>query len=123
MAQPPFVWNPDLARATTIPAAWYTDPAMLKREQLAVFGATWQAVGHASAVAAPGSYLACEIAGEPVVVTRAKDGQLRAFSNVCRHRGAVVAEGCGEASVLRCPYHAWTYSLDGALLGQPEFDG
>jgi choline monooxygenase len=66
---------------------------------------------------------ATEIAGEPVVVTRAKDGGLHAFSNVCRHRGAVIAEGCGQANVLRCPYHAWTYALDGRLLGQPEFEG
>jgi choline monooxygenase len=57
------------------------------------------------------------------VVTRAADGVLRAMSNVCRHRAAVVASGKGPAPALRCPYHAWTYSLDGHLLGQPEFEG
>jgi len=118
-----FRFQPDLARASTIPARWYTDPAFLEAERRLVFGRTWQAVGHAAQVAAPGSYLACEIAGEPVVVTRAPEGQLRAFSNVCRHRGAVIAEGGGQAASLRCPYHAWTYGLDGRLLGQPEFEG
>ncbi len=118
-----FRWEPDLARAATIPAEWYTDPAMLARERDAVFGCTWQAVGQAASVAAPGSYLACEVAGEPVMVARDKDGTLRAQSNVCRHRGAVLTEGCGQASVIRCPYHAWTYGLDGRLLGVPEFEG
>lgn len=118
-----FRFEPDLARASTIPSRWYTDPAMLQAERRRVFGRTWQAVGASAKVAAPGSYLACEIAGEPVVVTRAKDGALHAFSNVCRHRGALVAEGCGQAGALRCPYHAWTYGLDGRLLGQPEFEG
>ncbi len=118
-----FRWEPDLARAATIPANWYTDPAMLGRERDAVFGCTWQAVGQAASVAAPGSYLACEAASEPVLVARDKDGTLRAQSNVCRHRGAVLTEGCGQASVIRCPYHAWTYGLDGRLLGVPEFEG
>ena len=118
-----YSFTADLARASTIPARWYRDPGFLKAEQRAVFGRTWQAVGHASAVADPGSYLACEITGEPVLVARNKDGRLRAFSNVCRHRGAVLAEGQGQASVIRCPYHAWTYALDGSLIGQPEFEG
>jgi len=118
-----FRFQPDLARASTIPARWYTDPEMLAMERSRVFGRTWQVMGAAAQVAQPGSYLAGEIAGEPVVATRGTDGVLRAFSNVCRHRGAVIAEGCGQAGVLRCPYHAWTYGLEGRLLGQPEFDG
>jgi choline monooxygenase len=118
-----FHFEPDLARASTIPARWYTDPEMLEAESARVFGRTWQAAGHASEVAEPGSYLACEIAGEPVLVTRAKDGMLRAFSNVCRHRGSLLASGTGLGSVIRCPYHAWSYSLEGRLIGQPEFEG
>ncbi len=118
-----YAFTPDLSRACTIPARWYTDPAMLRAEQGAVFGRTWQCVGHASAVAEPGSYLAGEITGEPVLVARDKDGRLRAFSNVCRHRGALLAGGNGNASVIRCPYHAWSYSLEGRLLGTPEFEG
>ncbi|MBZ5726444.1 MAG: Rieske 2Fe-2S domain-containing protein [Acidobacteriia bacterium] len=118
-----YTYTPDLARASTIPARWYTDPAFLEAERRSVFARTWQAVGRADQVAVPGNYLACEIAGEPVLVTRGQDARLRAFSNVCRHRGAVLAEGAGQANVIRCPYHAWTYALDGRLLGQPEFDG
>ncbi len=118
-----YTFDPDLARASTIPARWYTDPAFLEAERKLVFGRTWQAVGRAAAVAEPGSYFACDITGEPVVVVRGNDGRLRAFSNVCRHRGAVLAEGEGRASVIRCPYHAWTYELDGRLFATPEFEG
>ena len=118
-----FTFEPQLARASTIPARWYTDPAMLEAESRKVFGRSWQVVGPACDVAAPGSYLAGEVTGEPILVTRDQSGILRAFSNVCRHRGSLLAEGHGQAPVIRCPYHAWTYSLDGCLHGQPEFEG
>src|SRR5438094_706297 len=119
-----FIFQPELARASTIPARWYTDPAMLEAERRSVFGRTWQAVGHADWVADPGSYFGCEIAGEPVLVARGADRRLRAFSNVCRHRGALLAEArpC-QGPVVRCPYHGWTYALDGSLFSQPEFEG
>src|SRR5262245_8141442 len=96
---------------------------MVELERRQVFARTWQVVGRTQDIAEPGSYLACDIAGEPVVVTRGRDGEVRAFSNVCRHRGSILTEGKGQTSVIRCPYHAWTYSLEGKLLGQPEFDG
>ena len=118
-----YTFEPRLERAATIPARWYTDPAMCSEESRKVFGRTWQVVGRADGVARPGSYLAGEIVGEPILVTRDTEGTLRAFSNVCRHRGSVLTQGCGEASVIRCPYHAWTYSLDGRLHGVPEFEG
>jgi choline monooxygenase len=118
-----YIFTPDLARASTIPARWYTESAFLDAERRRVFARTWQAVGHAVSVAAPGDYFGCEITGEPVLVARGKDGRLRAFSNVCRHRGALLAEGRGHAQVIKCPYHAWTYSLDGRLFSQPEFEG
>ena len=113
----------ELAIATTIPSRWYLDAEFLELERDSVFARTWQPVGLAKNVAEPGSYLAAEIAGEPIVVTRAKDGALRAFSNVCRHRASIIAEGSGKAAALRCPYHAWTYGLDGRLLSCPEFEG
>lgn len=113
----------DLARATTIPSRWYLDPQFFELEREKIFARTWQPVGFAKHPAEPGSYLAAEIAGEPIVVTRAKDGVLRAFSNVCRHRASVIAAGHGSAASLRCPYHGWTYSLDGRLLACPEFEG
>ncbi len=118
-----YAFNPDLARASTIPARWYTAPEMLAAENRLVFGRTWQCAGQSQWVAQPGSYFGCEVAGEPVLVTRAKDGKLRAFSNVCRHRGSLLAAEPRCGSAIRCPYHAWTYSLDGRLLGQPEFEG
>ncbi len=118
-----YTFTSDLSQASTIPSRWYTDPAFLDAEQRSVFGRTWQYVGRADSLAEPGSYFACEVTGEPILVARDRDGHLRAFSNVCRHRGALLAEGAGQAPVIRCPYHAWTYSLAGRLLGTPEFEG
>jgi choline monooxygenase len=112
-----------LSTAETIPSAWYTEARFLASEKERIFWHTWQPVGHASEVADPGCYVAAEIAGEPCAVVRGKDGVLRAFSNVCRHRASTILEGCGCVKSLRCPYHAWTYSLDGQLLVAPEFDG
>lgn len=112
-----------LARALTIPSRWYTDAAFLETEKERIFWRTWQPIGHSSKVAQPGSYLADEIVGEPCAVVRGNDGILRAFSNVCRHRASTILEGHGCAKSLRCPYHNWTYSLDGKLLAAPEFEG
>jgi choline monooxygenase len=116
----------ELARARTIPARWYLDPQMLEMEREKIFARTWQPVGFAAAVAEPGTYFACEIAGEPIVVARAKDNVLRAFSNVCRHRASIIVDPAGGArkgAALRCPYHNWTYALDGRLIACPEFEG
>ncbi|HTS30061.1 MAG TPA: SRPBCC family protein [Bryobacteraceae bacterium] len=118
-----YTFTPDLARAATIPARWYTDPAFLEAERREIFGRTWQYVGRTDSLSAPGSYLACDVAGEPILAARSRDGKLYAFSNVCRHRGALLAEGTGQAQVIRCPYHAWGYSLEGRLLATPEFEG
>jgi choline monooxygenase len=96
---------------------------MLDLEREKVFARSWQPVGHAKSVIHPGTYFSCDIAGEPVVVARAKDGILRAFSNVCRHRASIIADGQGKAATLRCPYHNWTYALDGRLIACPEFEG
>jgi choline monooxygenase len=115
--------DPDPATAHTLPAAWYFGEEALARERSRVFGRSWQLVGHASAIAGPGSYLACELAGEPVVVVRDAEGRLRALSNVCRHRAGPVARGSGRRSSLQCAYHGWSYALDGRLLATPEFDG
>jgi choline monooxygenase len=118
-----FTPSADLAQASTMPARWYCDPAFLPLEQARVFAATWQAAGHSADVRNPGDYFACECAGEPMIVVRGEDGVLRAFSNVCRHRASLIAEGRGNCRVLRCPYHGWTYRLDGRLHGAPEFEG
>lgn len=113
-----------LARAYTIPAPWYVDPRIDALERAAVFGRTWQYVGRVDQLATPGTFLTADVAGEPIVVVRGADNVLRAFFNVCRHHAALVAcEPAGTCSVLRCPYHGWTYGLDGALKGMPEFEG
>ena len=106
----------------TLPWSWYADPDVLRREGARIFARSWQYVGHAGQVTEEGSFFA-SVAGQiPVVVTRARDGVLRAFVNVCRHRGHVVASGSGQRETLQCPYHAWTYGLDGALRAAPRSD-
>lgn len=113
-----------LEEAFTIPAPWYVEPRMEELERERVFGRNWIAVGHADQVTAPGQYFTLELAGEPLVVVRGEDGELRAFFNVCRHHAAaVMTAACGTAQHLRCPYHGWTYGLDGSLKGAPEFAG
>jgi choline monooxygenase len=113
-----------LPEASTIPASWYRDPRVAELEARAVFGRSWQMVGRAEQVEKPGQFITADLAGEPIVVVRASDGALRAFYNVCRHHAAaVVTEACGQAAILRCPYHGWNYGLDGSLKGAPEFEG
>jgi choline monooxygenase len=104
---------------TTLPYEWYTDPEILRREQERIFRPSWQYVGHAGQVAEPG-YFAADVGRTPVVVTRDRDGVLRGFVNVCRHRGFALAEGEQRRETLQCPYHAWTYGLDGRLLAAPR---
>ena len=81
---------------------------------------SWQYAGPAELVADAGTFFASETGRVPVVVTRASDGELRALLNVCRHRGHLVASGCGSRATLQCPYHAWTYELDGSLRRAPR---
>jgi len=113
-----------LEYAYTIPAAWYIDQRIGNLERERVFGGNWIAVGRTDQVSGAGQFFTVELAGEPLVVVRGADGQLRAFYNVCRHHAAAVmtAPG-GTAQHLRCPYHGWTYGLDGSLKGAPEFAG
>jgi choline monooxygenase len=113
-----------LEEAYTIPAPWYLDQRIEDLERERVFGRNWIAVGRADQVAAPGAFFTIELAGEPLVVVRGEDHELRAFYNVCRHHAAAVATApSGVAQHLRCPYHGWTYGLDGLLKGAPEFAG
>jgi choline monooxygenase len=109
-----------MAAAETLPYSWYVDPDVLRREQARIFARSWQYAGRADQVAAPGSYLTTDAGGVPVVVTRDQAGELRAFLNVCRHRGAVLLDGCGERATIQCHYHAWTYNLDGSLRNAPR---
>jgi choline monooxygenase len=113
----------DIAQAWTLPADVYTDASVLPREKAKIFSRTWQFVGRAEQVQKPGDYFTAEIAGEPLLLVRDADGQLRGFFNVCRHRAGPPAEGCGSRKVFRCGYHGWTYGLDGHLITAPEFEG
>jgi phenylpropionate dioxygenase-like ring-hydroxylating dioxygenase large terminal subunit len=117
--------NAPLAHASTIPASWYIDARVAALEGRTVFDSSWQLAGRVDQVRHPGDYVSCELpGGEPVVVVRGSDGMLRGFFNVCRHHAAaVVTEAEGSARLLRCPYHGWTYSLEGELKGTPDFAG
>ncbi|MEO8136144.1 MAG: aromatic ring-hydroxylating dioxygenase subunit alpha [Betaproteobacteria bacterium] len=113
-----------LAEASTIPAPWYVDTRIAALEQEGVFANNWQVAGRIEQLGEPGRYVTTEAGGEPIVVVRGGDGVLRAFFNVCRHHAAAVVTAAeGKAEQLRCPYHGWTYSLEGALKGAPQFAG
>lgn len=119
----PYAFNHHLASAATLPASWYWDEEVFALEQRRLFGSAWQWVGHLDSLAQPGDYFACAVGLEPVVVTRTEAGELRAFSNVCRHRAGAVALGCGHRKKLQCQYHGWIYDLEGRLVKAPEFEG
>ncbi|MCW5800832.1 MAG: aromatic ring-hydroxylating dioxygenase subunit alpha [Deltaproteobacteria bacterium] len=113
-----------LEHAWTLPGPWYTDPRIADLERRAVWARTWQLVARTEQLAEPGQYVTGEVAGEPIVVVRGADHQLRGFFNVCRHHAAAVMTApCGKADRLRCPYHGWTYDLEGRLRGVPEIEG
>ena len=113
----------DIARASTLPAQFYKDPALAEEEKRRIFLRTWQIMGHIRQVQNPGDYITINFLGEPLLIVRNNKGELKGFYNVCKHRAGPPAEGCGSRKVFRCGYHGWTYSLDGALLNAPEFDG
>ncbi|MFI5126875.1 MAG: aromatic ring-hydroxylating dioxygenase subunit alpha [Candidatus Acidiferrales bacterium] len=116
--------NSPLAEAHTIPSLWYVDPRVAELEDEAVFGRNWQTVGCIDQVEESGQFFTADVAGERIVVVRSADRKLRAFYNVCRHHAAaVVTEAEGHAANFRCPYHGWTYGIDGTLKGTPDFDG
>ena len=108
------------AGTRTIPWSWYTDPLVLQLEHERIFRTSWQYVARCDEIAEPGSFLAARIADVPVVLVRDEARTLRAFLNVCRHRGSLVCEGSGRRATLQCPYHAWTYGLDGRLVAAPR---
>ena len=109
-----------IADGRTIPFDWYSDPAVLRLERERIFRRTWQYAGRVDQVAEAGAFFTCDLGGVPIVVVRGDDGDLRAFLNVCRHRGSLVCEGEGKRASLQCPYHAWTYGLDGSLRAAPR---
>jgi choline monooxygenase len=110
------------AGRSILPAAAYTDPAVLDRELRDIFGRRWVWAGFEHWVAEPGMSRPVTAAGRPLLLARDKDGTLRVFHNLCRHRGIVLSEEPSTRSRLRCPYHYWTFNLDGSLCGTPYWD-
>jgi len=120
------LYNPTapLERACTIPSSWYTDERIFQLEQQTVFSRSWHVAARVDQLTKPGDYVTSEIADEPIVVVRGGDDQIRAFFNACRHHAAaVMTEPQGNCPQMRCPYHGWTYSLEGELKGTPDFTG
>lgn len=108
--------------ARTLPGRAYCDENVFVREREAIFAQTWQYVGHVEKVRNPGDYFVADVAGESLLVVRSVGGMLRAFFNVCAHRGARFASGEGCRKRFSCPYHAWTYDTEGRLVGATNAD-
>lgn len=109
----------DVLEAETLPPACYVDPDFYAFEKEAIFAREWLCVGRADWIGSPGDYFTTAIANEPIVVVRTPKGEIRAMSSVCQHRAMLVAEGSGNARGFVCPYHHWTYSLEGDLVAAP----
>ena len=106
----------------TLPYDWYVDPTVLRLEQERIFATSWHYAARADQVAEPGQLTPTQAGTLPVLLARARDGELRGFVNVCRHRGHVLCEAEGRRETIQCPYHAWTYGLDGSLRNAPRAD-
>ena len=106
-------------RAQAMPKSVYVSESFAAAEERQIFAREWLCAGRAEALPNPGDYLTMEIAGEPVIILRDREGALRGLSNVCRHRMSTLLEGRGNTRSIVCPYHAWTYNLDGSLRGAP----
>jgi choline monooxygenase len=112
-----------LERSKTVPSAWYVHPAYHDLDRKYVFSRSWQYMCSLRQLSKPGDYVTDTIAGNPIIVVRDKENDLKAYYNVCKHRGGPLAmDACGHSSVLQCKYHGWTYLLDGSLRGVPRFD-
>lgn len=109
-------------KATSLPPRLYSDPGQYDAEVAHVFRREWHSVARIDELATPGDYVCVDLFGDPIVIVRDADGSVRAMSRVCRHRGMPIVEGCGNANGFTCPYHRWTYGLDGALRGAPAME-
>jgi phenylpropionate dioxygenase-like ring-hydroxylating dioxygenase large terminal subunit len=113
-----------LAQASPLPPAVYSDPAIFRLERERIFARAWLPVCHVSQLPEPGSHVARSLVGEPVMALRGREGEIRVLSNVCLHRNTTLLQGAGTCKGNRvvCPYHGWTYGLDGKLLAAPFMD-
>ncbi len=115
LPHPKYRFGPDPELSGTLPAYYFYDPEIYRREKQAVFYESWQFAGYLKDLQAPGDYITAEIIDQKVFVIRGRDHELRAFHNVCMHRGHVLVEGSGNKSIFTCPFHAWSYDTKGEL--------
>lgn len=113
-------FDPDPARSSSLRAEAYTEARWAEYERDVIFQRSWQWVCHAEKLRDPGCYIAIEIAGQPVCVLRDREGELKAFYNVCKHRAHELLRGEGRTGLIVCPYHAWSYDLKGQLRAAPK---
>jgi Rieske 2Fe-2S family protein len=112
------------AGAKTLARRYFVSPEVFAEEQQKIFSRQWVLVGHQNQIAKAGDYFVQEVAGESLIIARDRKGEARAFYNVCRHRGTrLCEEQTGHSWTIQCPYHAWTYDLEGRLVGAPHMDG
>lgn len=111
-----------LAEASTLPPWAYTSEEFYRREVQTIWMKEWNFFGRADRIPNPGDYFSVDFVGVPIVVVRGKDGQVRAFSNSCRHRGAAMLRGDGNCNAIRCPYHSWSYDFEGKLIVAPDME-
>jgi Rieske 2Fe-2S family protein len=117
-----------VAGAKTLAQKYFVSTEMFAEEQDKIFSQHWILAGHQSEVAKPGDFFVANVAGESLIIIRERSGNICAFYNVCRHRGARLCQDragqpvAGHLAAIQCPYHAWTYSLDGKLIGAPDMD-
>ncbi|MEM1427879.1 MAG: ring-hydroxylating oxygenase subunit alpha [Pseudomonadota bacterium] len=113
-------FDPDPARSLSLRKEAYVQPAWFGADLTAILARSWQWVCHVEKLRAPGSYVSIEIAGHPIAIVRDRQGTLRAFYNVCKHRAHALLSGDGQTTRIMCPYHAWVYGLDGRLVRAPH---
>jgi len=118
----PFEWTPsDRAAGRSLPSPYFYDEAIFQKERARIFYRSWHLVAHVNELRAPGDFVTYDILDQSVIVTRSKEGGIRAFHNVCQHRGnRLVDTRRGHVPAITCGYHAWTYALDGRLRGAPR---
>lgn len=114
--------SPERNRSHGIPPACYADPGLLHPERRAIFHRGWVGLGRVDRWPEAGDYSAFDIGGVPIIVLRNRAGELKAFANTCRHRGSMLLEGSGNCRKIRCPFHWWTYDLDGRLKVYPRME-
>src|SRR5664279_1724345 len=111
------------AGAKTLPQRYFISSDVFALEQEKIFSREWVLVGHQSEIATAGDHFVREVAGESLIIVRDHKREVRAFYNVCRHRGTrLCEEPAGHSATIQCPYHAWTYGLDGRLVGAPHME-